>query len=168
MEKGDQHPGHFSIFEDANVSEREKYKYYIQNDGETRELREKVRKVVAGKGLSAVMNDTKWLELQSAVAKLPFAPPYVEKLILENKTFAEVQIDHQPHWLGDWNPFYKEGMSLFFAIEYIKVRPQFAEYQGRLVSPKIHDATDAFEQLLNELNIPYEEDNGTFTIYGYR
>lgn len=59
-------------------------------------------------------------------------------------------------------------MSLFFAIEYIKVRPSFAEHNGLLAASKITDETEAFEQLLNELHIPYEADNGTFVIYGYK
>jgi hypothetical protein len=158
----------FNIFKDQNVSERGKYKYYTQNNKFVAELKQKIRKVAAQRGLSSIMNDTKWLELQSSIEKLPFAPPYVEKLILENKTFEEVQISDAPDWLGNWGPFYEEGMSLFFAIEYIKVRPRFSEYKGRLVAPKIWDETNEFEQLLKELNIPYQEENGTFTIYGYK
>ena len=168
MERTEKQKSYFDIFGDPNVSEREKYKYYTQNNNYALELREKVRKVVTEKGLSSVMNDTKWLKLQSSIEKLPFEPPYIEKLILENKTFKEVQIDDTPQWLGDWSPFYNEGMYLFFAIEYIKVRPRYAEYSGRLVAPKIFDETEEFEQLLKELNIPYDEDNGTFTIYGYK
>ncbi|WP_316931874.1 DUF6678 family protein [Chryseobacterium soli] len=70
--------------------------------------------------------------------------------------------------MGDWKPFYKEGMSLFFTIEFIKVRPRYAEYTGHLLAPKIFDETKEFEHLLKELHIPYEEEDGTFTIYGYR
>ncbi|WP_157541400.1 DUF6678 family protein [Hymenobacter aerophilus] len=168
MEETKQHKSSFEIFRDPNASEREKYKFYAQNDHYALELREKVRKVVVEKGLSSVMNDTKWLKLQSSIVKLPFAPPYIEKLILENKNFEEVQISDAPQWLGDWSPFYEEGMYLFFAIEYIKVRPLYAEYNGRLVAPKIYDETKEFEQILQELHIPYEEECGTFTIYGYK
>lgn len=163
-----QHKSYFDFFENPNVSEREKYKFYIQNDTYALELKEKVRKVVTQKGLSSIMNDTKWLKLQSSIVNLPFAPAYIEKLILENKDFKEVQISDAPQWLGDWSPFYKEGMCLFFAIEYIKVRPRYAKYNGRLVAPKIYDETKEFEQLLKELHIPYEEDNGTFIVYGYK
>ncbi|MCI9846921.1 DUF6678 family protein [Flavobacterium pectinovorum] len=156
------------IFGDPNVFEREKYKYYIQNNDSALDLKEKTRKIVTEKSLGSVMNDTKWLKLQNAIEKLPFAPPYIEKLIFEDKTFEEVQISDNPDWLGDWSPFYQEGMSLFFAIEYIKVRPRYAEHQGRLTVPKVIDETKEFIQLLKELYIPYEEDNGTFIIYGYK
>lgn len=156
------------IFEDPNLTEREKYIFFTKHNPEALALKKQVRKVVAEKGLNAVMNDTKWLELQSAIVKLPFAPPYLEKLILENTTFEELQISDAPEWLGDWSPFYKEGMSLFFSIEYIKVKPRYAEHSGRLVTHKIHDATEEFEHLLKALHIPYDEENGTFTIFGYK
>ncbi|SFC44131.1 hypothetical protein SAMN05421780_105224 [Flexibacter flexilis DSM 6793] len=156
------------IFEDPNISEREKYKYYTQNDEYVLKLKEKVRQTINQKGLVSIMNDTKWLKLQHGVQSLPFPPPYIEKLVLEEKSFEEVQISDKPRWFGDWSPFYQEGMFLFFAIEYIKVRPCYAEHNGRLVAPTIIDETAAFEQLLQELHIPYEEDKGVFIIYGYK
>ncbi|WP_165585166.1 DUF6678 family protein [Chryseobacterium soli] len=55
------------------------------------ETKEKIRKIVSEKGLNSVMNDTKWLELQSSVGKLSFPPPYIDKLVFEDKTFEEVQ-----------------------------------------------------------------------------
>ena len=39
---------------------------------------------------------------------------------------------------------------------------------GSLIAPKIPDETKEFKHLLTELHIPYEEDEGTFTIFGYR
>lgn len=156
------------IFEDPQLSEREKYKYYTQYNPFALALKEEVNKAVVAKGLSAVMNDTKWLELQSAIDKLPFPPPYVEKLILDNKAFEEVEISDAPEWIGDWSPFYREGMSLFFAIEYLKVKPRYSEHIGRLVAPKIYDEANEFEQLLKELHIPFENDKGTYIIYGYK
>lgn len=159
---------HPDILRDPTISEREKYKYYTENDKDALELREKVRTIVAEKRLSSVMNDTKWLELQNSIPRLPFPPPYIEKLVLENKNFEDVQISDSPPWIGNWSPFYEEGMSLFFAIEYIKVKPRYVEHNGNLVAPKIVDETEEFEQLLNELHIPYEIEEGTFTIYGYK
>ncbi len=156
------------LYQDPTISERDKYKYYIQNNPDVLAAKEKVRKIVAQRGLSAIMNDTKWLKLQSSIDKLPFPPAYVEKLVLEDQTFEAVQISDAPDWLGDWSPVYQEGMFLFFAIEYIKVRPFYAEPSGRLVVPKIVDESQEFEKLLNELHIPYEEDKGTYIIYGYK
>lgn len=168
MEPLDKQKKFEDIFEDTHKSEREKYFYYTQNDPDALALKNKVVKSVTQRGLGSVMNDTKWLELQSAVGRLPFPPPYVEKRVLDASTFEEVIIADNPQFVGDWSPFYQEGMSLFFAIEYIKVRPRFATYQGRLVAPEIRDATKEFEEILRELHIPFEEEEGTFIIYGYR
>jgi hypothetical protein len=168
MDKPKNPQSHFDIFSDPTLSERVKYKYFTKNDTDIIKLKEKVKNIVAKKGLSSRMNDTKWLELQSAITQLPFPPPYVEKLVLENKTYEEVKISDSPQWYGDWSPFYYEGMYWFFAIEYIKVRPFHMEYIGRLVDGKIRDETEAFEKILKVLHIPYEEENGTFIIYGYK
>lgn len=156
------------FFINPDISEREKYKYFTQNDSDVLAEKGKIRKIVAKKGLSPVMNDTKWLKLQNAIKQLPFPPPYIEKLIIDDKTYEEVKISDAPHWVGNWDPFYKEGMHLFFTIEYIKVRPCYAEFQGSLVNPKIFDETDEFKQLLKEMHIPYEEEEGIFTIFGYK
>ncbi|TCD29018.1 hypothetical protein EZ456_02335 [Pedobacter psychrodurus] len=156
------------FFGNPDISEREKYKYYTLNNSNVLVEKEKIRKIVTKKGLSSVMNDTKWLKLQNAIKQLPFPPPYIEKLIIEDKTYEEVKISKTPHWLGNWEPFYNEGMYLFFTIEYIKVRPCYAEHRGNLVAPKIFDETEEFKNLLKELHIPYEEDEGIFTIFGYR
>lgn len=60
-------------------------------------------------------------------------------------------------------------MRLFFLIEYIKARPRYARYIGKLVKPVIiADETYEFERLLQEIGIPYEEHTGTFTIFGYK
>lgn len=62
----------------------------------------------------------------------------------------------------------------FWAIEWIRVVPKKREilHSGRLVEPKISevliDATDQFLAILERHNIPYEEENGVYTIYGYR
>lgn len=50
----------------------------------------------------------------------------------------------------------------------MKVRPRYIKRMGKLVPSKIIDETYEFKILLNECNIPFEEQNGTFIIYGYR
>lgn len=156
------------FYSNPDISESEKYKYYTSNDPDILAEKEKIRKIVTKKGLSSVMNDTKWLKLQNAIKQLPFPPPYIEKLVINDNTHEEVKIGGAPHWFGNWEPFYREGMYLFFTIEYIKVRPFYAEHMGSLIAPKILDETKEFKHLLTELHIPYEEEEGTFTIFGYR
>ncbi len=59
-------------------------------------------------------------------------------------------------------------MPPLFSIEWIKVRPQLRKHQGRLIADAIMDETHAFVAILNNLSIPYTEDNHIFTIFGYK
>lgn len=56
----------------------------------------------------------------------------------------------------------------WFVIEWIKVRPRYLKYRGRLIEPECIDVAEKFEGILKKYNIPYEEDNGVYCIYGYR
>lgn len=55
----------------------------------------------------------------------------------------------------------------FYCIEWIRVRPRYLKYRGRLVSPELIDITGDFVNLLKELSIPYRLDKDTVYIYGY-
>jgi hypothetical protein len=151
-----------------HVTEREKYKYFTEKDPYILNLKEQVERIVHQKGLASIMNDTKWLELQESVKKLPFPPPYIQKLVLDETDYKKLILSDAPQYLGDWTPFYNEGLPLFFEIEWMKIRPRYARYRGRLVKPEILDESEQFEQILKECFIPYEEDSGTFTIFGYK
>lgn len=85
MDNTENQKPYFDIYEDPNVSEREKYKYYIQNDNSALELKEKVKKTVIEKGFGSTMNDTKWLKLQSSIEKLPFPPHTLKNLYMKIK-----------------------------------------------------------------------------------
>lgn len=152
----------------VNVSERTKYKYFTERDSRILELKSRVDMAVAKRGLSSFMNDTKWLELQAAIPSLPFPPPYTERLILDAADTGVVEFSKIPEFTGDWSPFYEEGMSFFFEIEWMKISPRYAEYRGALVEPKIFDETRELEQLLIAIGIPYEYANRVFTIFGYK
>ncbi len=56
----------------------------------------------------------------------------------------------------------------FYAVEYIKIRPRLLKVQGRLIKDKVIDETEAFLSVLKKYNIPYDEQSGTYIIYGYR
>jgi len=150
------------------MTAREKYKYLIENNPKYLIYKKKIDQIILEKGFSSIMNDTKWLELQHEVTKLSFPPAYVEKLVTEDENEENVKIEDYPRWFGDWSPFYEGGMSIFFSIKYIKVRAFYSEYTGQLINPKLIDETDKFREILKKLNIFFEEENKTFTIYGYR
>ncbi|MFD2562867.1 DUF6678 family protein [Aquimarina rubra] len=147
----------------------EKYKYLTENDADIVKLKKQIKKIVASKKLSSVMNDTKWLELQQGIETLPFPPAYNEKLVQWNEIkFRFSEIENEPAFLGDWSSFWEEGLPIFFTIEWLEIRPKHRKNIGRLVPPKILDETTELIQLLNKLNIPFEEEKGTIIIYGYK
>lgn len=147
----------------------EKYKYLTENDKDIVKLKQRVSKIVKSRNLSSVMNDTKWLELQQNIETLPFPPAYNEKLIVKEKAaFTFKVFKDPPKYQGDWSSFWEEGLPIFFTIEWLEIRATQQIHQGRLVPPKIIDATKALVQLLNKLNIPFEQESDIITIYGYK
>ncbi|WP_020532571.1 DUF6678 family protein [Flexithrix dorotheae] len=147
----------------------EKYKYLTEKDEDIVKLKQKVSKIIKSRNLSSIMNDTKWLELQQNIDSLPFPPAYNEKLILKDKAvFTFKDFKDPPKYQGDWSSFWQEGLPIFFTIEWLEIRATQQIHQGRLVPPKIIDATKALVQLLNKLNIPFEQESDIITIYGYK
>ena len=139
--------------------------------------REKISQIVADKGLYSIMNSTKWRELKRGVAELPFHPPFVIKFVDEDESPSRI-FDEDVTYLGDWGLDFENRIcgdmyaTPFYAVEWIKVRPRYLEtWPHRLMpDPKnvAADATEQFVDILTKYNIPYEEDNGAFAIYGYK
>jgi len=147
----------------------EEYKSQIRSYAFLADLRKKTNRIIAEKQLSLVMNDTKWLKLQNAVSDLPFLPPYICKCVTYDDDYNIGSLSDAPAFLGDWSSFWEEGIPApFFNIEWIKVRPRHGKYKGMLVDNEILDETSVFVALLDKYSIPYEEENGIFTIYGYK
>jgi len=143
--------------------------------------KEVVLELVEKRGLASYMNTTKWKELKRAVIEeMPFQPQYcmktVDGVIDETKLSSSTAYAGEGHWgyldsleeYLSWDCF----ATPFWAIEWIKVKPKKQEvFRGRLIDPKIIeevDATDEFVAILERYNIPYEEENGVYTICGYR
>jgi len=128
--------------------------------------KKEVMAIVSQKGMYSCMNDTKWKELQTAMDGLPFPPPYVLKTVCEEET-AQHKFDNDVWYIGDWSD---EALLWgdFYAIEWVKIRPCYTEHQGRLIPDKLIDETEDFLTVLKKINVPFEEQNGTYTIYGYR
>lgn len=162
--------GLYSHFDNStDVTEYERYRYFTKNDPRIVRMREQMLRIVAQRQLTSMMNDTKWLELQEAVSTLPFPPAYIEKLLTDDDAaYEDKTFEKEPTYFGDWAPFYNEGMPLFFSIEWMKIRPRYSKYRGRLIPNEIIDETAELVTILKRLSIPFEEDNGTFMIWGYR
>lgn len=125
----------------------------------------KVRRVIAERGLTTYMNDTKWRALCRAVNdELPFAPPYQVKLLL-SETPHPVEFEVSPSYYGDWAQTPEAAMGIF--IEWLKVSPRVSCPVGQLAAPRVEDCSDLFRAMLQRLNIPFQERDGFFTIYGH-
>jgi hypothetical protein len=130
--------------------------------------KEKVMKVITKSGMYSCMNDTKWKELQNAIDDLPFPPPYVLKDVCEDESNVPAFDKDVDYW-GDWSDEGLYDWGNYFAIEWIKVRPRYTKRHGQLLPEVIaEDITIDFLKILEKYNIPYEEDCGVFTIFGYK
>ncbi|RED51633.1 DUF6678 family protein [Cohnella lupini] len=127
------------------------------------DFKKRVHDVVTQKQLSSIMNDTKWGNLQKAVLNtLPFAPPFQAKYVLDESLYPE-NFENDVWYLGDW----VEGLSPFYSVEWIRVRPKYQKPLGKILPPELIDITNEFLSILQKLRIPYKEENNTFFIYGY-
>lgn len=119
-----------------------------------------------------MMNNTKWKELKKGISELPFLPPFVIKSVDEEETFYH-QFKEDVYYTGDWGMYLDNYLggdiyaTPFYAVEWIKIRPRLLKHQGRLIESKVIDETDEFLAILKKYNIPFEEQNGAYIIYGY-
>ncbi len=125
--------------------------------------KEKVLEAITERNLTAIMNDTKWQELQRAVLNtLLFPPPYQAKYVLDDSRYPE-DFENDVWYWGDWI----EGLMPFYQVEWIRVRARYYKDRGRLVAPELIDITEDFMKILMEYSIPYRIDNESIYIYGY-
>ncbi len=135
--------------------------------------RRKILSVIEQRGLCSMMNSTKWTELKKGVSELPFSPPFVIKGVDEEEAEYH-QFDKDVYYGGDWGLYLDNYLggdiyaTPFYAVEWIKIRPRILKHQGNLIPCTIIDETDQFLNILIKYNIPYNENNGVFTVYGYR
>jgi hypothetical protein len=129
----------------------------------TDEHKKRVIDVVTEKQLSSIMNNTKWERLQSAVLNtLSFPPPYQAKYVLSEIPSPE-HFESDVWYFGDWI----EGITPFYSVEWIRVRPRYLRHQGKLLKPEVIDISKEFLSILRDLRIPYRLDNDSYFIYGY-
>jgi len=115
------------------------------------------------RNLCSVMNNTRWKVLREAVLNdLPFPPPYQIKGILTENPFPET-FKKDVRYFGDW----REGFFPFYSIEWIRIRPRYIKYQGRLLPPRTIDIEEKFVSLLKRIKVPYLNEKETVVIYGY-
>lgn len=125
--------------------------------------RTEIQRVLESRGLTSVMNATRWNALRDRVlGTLPFPPPFQEKYLLEAAPVPEA-FDHDVWSHGDWAAVTEDSVGL----EWLRGRPRKLVHRGRLVSDTVEDVEGAFIDILHELRIPYQRDGATIVIYGY-
>ena len=142
---------------------------------ESMEDKEKILEVIQQKNLIRVINDSTWEKFVNSVnQEMPFPPAFIIKYItqpfnakinnpaIENENFvADVR------YFGDWKGESFPTKDYYSTIEWIKVRPRYLKYRGRLISPEVIDASNEFESILINHKISFEIDNGKYCIYAY-
>lgn len=136
----------------------------MQND-----LKDKVFRIVCSRNLCSYMNNTKWNELITSVkTEMPFLPAFNIKYVTQ-KTATQNNIETEDvGCFGDWTGENFPPQEYYFNIEWIKVRPRYLKFRGKLIEPELVDGSKKFEEILHKYNIPYEEKDGLYCIYGYR
>ena len=146
------------------------YKEFI-NSNCTR-MKDEVELIIRQKHLSSIMNDTKWLKLQTAIlSTADFEPAYSVQLLTDEIEHSPV-LGKAPTYLWAWELIYENweyAPPPFFNIKWMAIQPLFEIHKGRLVTPEIIDKSDVLLNILHKYRIPFEkEDEHTFVIYGYK
>ena len=133
-------------------------------------LRQTVMETVQKRGLTSCMNNTKWQEFQNAmIDEMPFPPPYIYKTLFENAEgeYFDFSDDESGTGIYDTEEF---AWNEYLTIEWVKVRPRYYTSGGGILCSKrvYHEADKEFVDILKKYSIPYETENGVYTIYGYR
>ena len=146
------------------------YKQHLAADPDYPAFYQKIQRIVTERQLVSAMSDAKWVSLQHAMRAWKSPPAYHAQLIIGHDITADLQrfMQETPAYLGDWNPVFEEGMPYFINIEFLMIKPMLRKFQGALMDDEIYDQSDYFRTTLQKLNIPFEEENHCFTVYGYR
>lgn len=147
------------------------YKEFINSN--CTDLKDEVEVIVRRRGLSSIMNDSKWLKLQTAILSIPkFEPIYGVQLLTDETEHSPVFEEPTLPIYGGWELIYEDweyAPPPFFNIEWMAIQPLNKICKGRLVNPEIIDKSNILVEILYKYHIPFEqEDEHTFVIYGYK
>ena len=133
------------------------------------ELKKDVYRIIEKRNLCSYMNNTKWEELITAIRnEMPLPPPFEMKYLTQDDIFQSNVLKEDVDYWGDWYGEHFPPKEYYFNIEWLKVRPRYLKYRGKLITHEVVDESKIFEAILIRYNIPYVEENGLYCIYGYR
>lgn len=137
---------------------------------------EQIQEVIIHRNLTSYMNNTKWKKFRNAMLKeMSFQPPYDYKTLYDESEYSAegymqyLMKNEGPH---SFSSFDVESFNFvdYKSLELVKVRPRFFSLEGGILVKKQiwHDSEKEFVEILKKYNIPYELENGVYTIYGYK
>lgn len=133
-------------------------------------ISEQVREVVARRGLTSCMNNTKWNEFRQAMEnEMPFPPPYIYKTLFEGEDGGYFDFSEDVGYTDHYDAESFAGYN-YKIIEWVKVRPRYYSYEGGVLAGRrtMHEAGQEFVEILRKYSIPFEAGDGVYIIYGYR
>jgi len=92
--------------------------------------------------------------------ELEFTPPFQYKKF-EDEPFP-LSFCEDVTYLGDWSA---NCLHPYSKIEWFCIRPQYLKSIGRLVPPKVISCKPEFINLLQKLNVPFQQQDDSIFIY---
>lgn len=131
-----------------------------------RTLSEQVAKIIEERQLTSCMNQTKWKEfLHVMTEEMPKKLPYSYRTLFDKDGRNDDFFDtcYCQECFNGYN---------FKSLEWVKVKTIFCErkHRGRLLADEEiwYNFEEEFVGKIKSHSIPYEAEDGTYTIYGYR
>jgi len=131
-----------------------------------RTVSEKIAEIIEKRQLTSYMNDTKWKEfLQLMTEEMSMKIPYAFHTLfdLDNTNDDFYDTCYCQECFNNYH---------FKSLEWVRVQTKFVErkHRGRLIDDEesFFDLEDEFIEKIKKYSIPYEAENGIYTIYGYR
>lgn len=134
-------------------------------------LREMTSQAAQAKGLESCMSEEKWDILRRAMSEeMPFEPFYVVKFLVDEFPAGDMNELHSPARPCSWHEAYvfEDIFNASFAVEWVKISPRYLKQRGRLIDPEVISAEDEFRGIMEKYSIPFEEEKGVYTIFGWR
>lgn len=127
---------------------------------------EQVIQIIEERQLTSYMNNTKWKEfLHVMTEELSVKVPYAFRTLFDVDGRNDDCFD-TCYCQECFNGYH------FKSLEWVKVKPVFCErkHRGRLIADEEiwYDLEEEFVENMKKYSIPYEVEDGIYTIYGYR
>lgn len=126
---------------------------------------ERIAKIIDERPLTSCMNDTKWKEfLQLMTEEMSMKIPYAFHTLFDSDSTNDDFYDTCCREC--FNGYH------FKSLEWVRGKTKFVEhkYRGRLIDDEeiFYDLEEEFVEKIQKYSIPYEVEDGIYTIYGYR